>query len=622
VEAGHAQLDRLGQWVDRGLALLLALVFAFTCLALGGVLASTRLFTHSAAAALLVLHLLRIAFLPGAAPLRAPGAAGWLTGAFLVLGLLHVVVLSPVPWLAFGEWLDWCQLAAVVWIVGFRTPSGWPRLILSSALAATALGAVGLGIYQVLSDPLWLPLGRQQVSTFLGRASGCFGAPNSLAGLLLLCLPASLVLTLRRDRPPWQRVLGAYLTLAFGLGLLLTQSRGAWISLALVFLAWPLLAWRGGGLRRLAGVCLVFCLLALGAAAVYQHSWRSRARLDSLATDGGERSRPVLWHSALAEFRSHPLLGIGAGAWPQAFETHRPESLQADPQRPHNEYLDTLVSLGLAGFLLSGAALLAFTWPRLFGPRRAGSFLPGLGLGLAAFCLHLMLEFHLRVPSTALAFALCLGFARSDRPRGEAPEPGPRWPALLPAFALTCAFVLMALPRLRAEALRETASRAFRHPETRGLGFTSLEESCETPLRIAVALWPSQAKAHAELSAVLAARWTPVTPGLAREAESEARAALALSELPWESWARLGVALDLQGRWVEAGSCFSEALARAPARTETRYFLAWHFSLRPTTFENARGMVEACLRLDPFHPQAQALRKQLEAQKSLHTRRP
>jgi O-antigen ligase len=620
VSISHAQQERLGVWVDRGLALLLALVLALTCLCLGGVRAETRLCTHSAVAVLLVLQLLRSALLPGAAPLRLPRAAGWLTGAFLLLGLFHSLGLSPVPWLAFGEFLDWCQLAAIAWLVGCRTPPGWPRLILAAGLATSALACVGLGLYQVLSDPRWLPLGRQQVSTFLGRASGGFGAPNSLAGLVLLVLPPCLFLALRRLHAPWLRVLGAYLSLCLLAGLLLTQSRGAWLAFALMLLSWPLFFWRGAGLRRLSGTCLVFCLLALGAAALYQHSERTRGRLDSLAADGGERSRPVLWLAALSEFRAHPLLGGGAGAFPAAFEAVRPESLQADPVRPHNEYLDTLSSLGLVGFLLGGAALLAFAWPGLFGTAVGGRLFPGLGLGLLAFCLHLFLEFHLRIPALAMAFAIILGLDRAEGQAWSVAGQRRPWSILLLAATLASTFGLLVLPRLRAEALRQPAREAFEHL---GAQVDPVRLSlCEDALRQSLKLWPGQAQAHADLSAVLAARWTPAAPQLARESEAHARLALALSDTAWEFWARLGVALDLQGRWVEAGPCFTEALARAPVRTETRYFLAWHFSLRRTTFENARGMVEACLLLDPFHPQAQALRMQLEGQVALPTRSP
>jgi len=622
VQASHAQQGGLGKWADIGLALLLALLLGGTCLSLGGVRAETRLFTQTGLAALVVLHLLRIALLPGTEPLRAPRAAGLLTGAFLLLGLLHVLVLSPVPWLAFGEWLDWCQLAAIAWIVGCRTPQRWPRLILVACLAITILACVGLGLYQVLSEPRWLPLGRQQVSTFLGRASGAFGAPNSLAGLILLFLPACLCLALRRDRAPWLRVLGAYLSLCLITGLLITQSRGAWLAFALMLLAWPLFAMGGAGLRRLSGACLVFCLLALGAAALYQHSERTRGRLDSLVADGGERTRPVLWRAAMAEFSAHPLLGGGAGTFPAAFEASRPESLQADPIHPHNEYLAIVSGLGLVGLVLGGAALLVFAWPGLFGMTGGGRLFPGLGLGLLAFCLHLFLEFHLRVPALSMAFAVCLGLDRSEGLRRGVFSRSGRGLALLLAAGFAAAFLLLILPRLRAEAFRQPAREAFNRLSSQGIENAAGLSACEEPLRQALGLWPGHAQAHADLSAVLASRWTRASPALARQAEEQARAALALSTTPWEFWVRLGVALDLQGRWAEAGPCFAEALARAPNRTETRCFLAWHFSLSPTTFENAIGMAEACLRLDPFHPQAQALRKHLEGRKALPTRSP
>jgi Flp pilus assembly protein TadD len=98
---------------------------------------------------------------------------------------------------------------------------------------------------------------------------------------------------------------------------------------------------------------------------------------------------------------------------------------------------------------------------------------------------------------------------------------------------------------------------------------------------------------------------------LGREAEVAARRALALTAVLPEAWVRLGVALDMQDRWVEAGPYFARAVELAPAAVNIRYYLAYHLSLRPVTQALARSTVDACLLLDPSHRAAQALRQQL-----------
>ena len=52
-----------------------------------------------------------------------------------------------------------------------------------------ASAGVGMAIYQRVSDPHWIMLGRTQAAQFWGRSSGMFGIPNSFAGLLELMIP-------------------------------------------------------------------------------------------------------------------------------------------------------------------------------------------------------------------------------------------------------------------------------------------------------------------------------------------------------------------------------------------------------------------------------------------------
>ena len=98
---------------------------------------------------------------------------------------------------------------------------------------------------------------------------------------------------------------------------------------------------------------------------------------------------------------------------------------------------------------------------------------------------------------------------------------------------------------------------------------------------------------------------------LASEAEAAADRALAISTDVAEFWIQRGLALDKQGRWVEAGAAFVEALKLAPTRAGVWYRQAAHLGLKQTATEQALAAAEFSLRLDPGNPEAHALRQQL-----------
>ena len=94
-------------------------------------------------------------------------------------------------------------------------------------------------------------------------------------------------------------------------------------------------------------------------------------------------------------------------------------------------------------------------------------------------------------------------------------------------------------------------------------------------------------------------------------AETYADRALACSPLVAEFWVRRGIALDLQGRWVDAGAAFVRALALAPAKGSVWLQHALHLSRIPGENGAALAAVAFCLRLDPGNTAAHALHERL-----------
>jgi hypothetical protein len=178
----------------------------------------------------LVLHFCRRAATLTPPPLHP---AGWLLVPFLIYAAANVCWVTPVPWLGWQDWLGWAQLIAVFWVGVNDLRARAPRRFLFGSLLALATVAVAMAVYQRFARPDWLMFGRTQAEQFLTRSSGPFPIPNSLAALLILILPATLLPVLWRGSGAVTRVGFGYLVLLLLLGLGLTVSRGAWLGLAL-----------------------------------------------------------------------------------------------------------------------------------------------------------------------------------------------------------------------------------------------------------------------------------------------------------------------------------------------------------------------------------------------------
>lgn len=600
---------------------------------LGGFRPETRVATGILTGLLLAVHFAARAL----APLRLPAhPAGWVLLPFLGYAAANAMWVTPVPWLGWLEWFGWAQTVAVFWVTLNGIRSRTTRKALFAGLCTLAAVAVFMACYQRFARPDWLMLGRVQAPQFLGRSSGPFGIPNSLAAFLLLLLPAAGALTLRTGAAATARIAWGWLTAVLALGLLLTVSRGAWLGLALALIAWPLTSRRWPWRRRAWWATVILALVLAAGVGIYSASPQARERLVAAARDGGELSRPVTWRAAWKLFREAPGWGTGAASYNTLFEKHRPEKFPVEPQWAHNDYLNTLSDYGAAGFLLffGGAGFIA--WRAWRGaPREAGESgggrrgdwlespptLSALGIGLLAFAFQLALDFHFKIPALALSFAAVAGLAvRRAWPLAAAEErarPAARIASGAAALASLGVALAVLRPMHEAEGLRYRARQSLDRvaaatPEP-AVARARLEEARDA-LQRAVAIHPANAQAWADLAYVhiLRAGTEPGRNGqLGREAEAAADRALAISGAPFEFWVRRGVARDMQGRWLDAGNDTMQAVLCAPTNPLAWYHHAYHLSLKPTEQKLARAAVAFCLRLDPYNDAGLALRQRL-----------
>jgi hypothetical protein len=143
----------------------------------------------------------------------------------------------------------------------------------------------------------------------------------------------------------------------------------------------------------------------------------------SLVTlDVAPKERLVVWRAAWSLFLTHAWLGLG----PDNFRLYSASVMgqdQWDPRaRTHSLYLETLVNLGIAGFLAFAwfsVDVLILAWRRVFPPGPYGVRYLSLGLAaaLCAFYLHGTVDYLLGTTNLLTLFFLTCGvvYAASKR---------------------------------------------------------------------------------------------------------------------------------------------------------------------------------------------------------------
>lgn len=617
------RLELAGDWL---IAAGLAGLMVWTTLGLGGYRPETMV---PASGAVWILAALGAVL----GMLRAGATAN--LAAFLALPFVAWVGISacwiaPARWLGVREALLWLQGMLVFWLVLHFVRRRGPTALLVGTLVALGLAGAAMAAWQHYHDQTWLMLGRRQAPQFYGRSAGMFGAPNSLAGLLELLIPPCLTLAWSRATSPLAKVVCGWLAAIFGFALMLSGSRGGWLAVVGTLVLWAALfprTWKW----RLAGMTAIAVAAGLALVALFRFSPQVHDRMVPFLTGEFERSRPILWRAAVEIWRRSPWVGTGAASYNVLFDEVRPRGFHDEPQWTHNDYLNTLSDYGLVGFVaaaMGGGGLLWLGWRAVRRVRRempvaSGLFArwrwrQGLWLGLVAFSIHLLVDFHTKIPALLFTAAIASALLLRDEPALlRVVPPAWRWLGAPLALVILAVGGFVGAPAYRAEALRygwrQRLDAAVAGPPA-GLDL-AVPQALES-LEQAVAVDSANAQAWSDLSWATALTWH-VTHGdlglIGKRSETAAQHAVQICPVLGEFWVRKGVALDMQARHDDAEALFRRAIALAPNRADWHYALAYHLNALSGREREAREELETCLALDPENSAAVSLRARLKA---------
>lgn len=395
---------------------------------------------------------------------------------------------SPVAYTARQDIYSVLGGLIVYWFVALFCTSAKPRAWVIVTLLGLALVHVLIGAIQFRDGKNFMLIEFLQRVDYGRRASGFYVCPNHLAGALEVLGIFGLGLVCWSRFPVWGKLLIGYASGICYVGVLLSGSRGGFASAIvslLVFGFLSLLVLRRASSRlfwTVGGIAALAAILVGGAALLFikKSDYLTDRAHNALST---VPVRLDLWHAAIEEWKSAPLIGTGSGTYLYFGRMFRTERMQADPVNAHNDYLHLLAEYGLIG----GALLVFFLLPHLWngwrnfqrlGPKRVAvshNFLStslALNLGalsaVAAYIVHSFVDFNLHIPANVLLLAFAFGIlANSGVTRDESDVNVPMsilaWRALLLGTGIFLA--IQAFRLLPGEYFAEHARSTLRNNE-------------------------------------------------------------------------------------------------------------------------------------------------------------
>lgn len=315
------------------------------------------------------------------------------------------------------------------------------RVLIGAILVAGILVAT-LGLVEQATwngKILWffVPLDWGRPHPTIGRELGPFVNPDHFAAYLAMVSPLLAARSIcgfggqnRRKRLEVVAILCSAALVIVACAILLSESRAIWGGLVIAFALFGAMLSRirtpeafrtgpaGSSRRRL---LLGLAAIAIAVAAIVMVGGSGREKINarvaaSVSGNLGLYYRIGICRDTLRMIRDFPVLGVGAGSWPEAFVHYQKGPWPSMYLREaHNDYIQIAAELGLLGF--AGLALVAWKFGNLLWKRwsrvdpRARITLAALIAGMTVEAFHELFDFSLTIPAIGYLFMIYAGLA-------------------------------------------------------------------------------------------------------------------------------------------------------------------------------------------------------------------
>jgi len=414
-------------------------------------------------------------------------AALALAASVLFFGYVLIrTILSPEDYLARKDLYMVLGALIVYLLVALNVTSSRLRVGIVLFLLVLASANVAVGAFQFAKGQNFMVFPFLPRADYGSRASGFFGYPNHLAGFLEIPLLMGMGVAFWSRWRPWAKFCVAYFIVVCAGGIVLSGSRGGYISsLAglLVFGVLSLLVISRRVQKHSTYILIGGALLAVILAWSIQRGVKQDVALSERVKSAvvADSTRMLLWKAAIKQFQLRPIFGAGSGLYLYYGREFRPLGVQADPVYAHNDYVQFLAEYGIVGAI----GLVLFLGSHLRGGWKAfsnkisresqtlgvGSNSLALSTGAlsatTACMVHSFVDFNLHSPANAMVMAFVFGVLAnpggeikvSSKERKGGFRLGRQFRLVTPVLGL-CTLIL-AMPKLPAEIYGERARRVL-----------------------------------------------------------------------------------------------------------------------------------------------------------------
>jgi O-antigen ligase len=282
---------------------------------------------------------------------------------------MHWIAAALVIWagLSYGWSIDreltmvrassYFQLFFMVWLIWEFAGSLDRQLSLFAAYVLGTWVSAGSTLYSFITET------GTNLALNDGRYTAAGTNENELG--IVLALGIGMASHLLTSKPRYQALWLASVPV-FATAILLTGSRGSFLSSLIAFALFPLSL---GGFKlkaQIAGGIALVVLLAAGAAMLPSTTWQRLESIPAELSHGTLTKRTYIWRAGLDAYRKHPLIGVGAGAFQASVYKQLGIAYVA-----HNTYLSVLVELGAIGMILFTGLLIALLRAAMLLPRQS-----------------------------------------------------------------------------------------------------------------------------------------------------------------------------------------------------------------------------------------------------------
>jgi len=522
------------------------------------------------------------------------------TGCFFGYVLLRTV-LSPVEYLARADLFMVLGALMLYLLIALHVTSAKRRMAILVCLLMLGVANIVVGVVQFTKGDNFMPFEFMGRNDYGIRASGFYLCPNHLAGFLEAVALMGLSVACWSRWRLWVRLLLGYLAVTCLGGIIISGSRGGYVSTIVGLIAFALLSivvirkqnkwlyW-----RLLLGNLVLAGILVFGVERIIAKNWFVQTRAVNIANT--EDIRFKLWQSGLEQFRLNPVWGTGSRTFYYYGRQFRAPGVINDPIYAHNDYLQLLAEfgvVGMLGFLLflamhlrSGFQAFAGLIAKRTSVSLIGSNSLALNIGalasVAAYMAHSFVDFNLHIPANTLLMAFVFGLLTESN-WGAVPRDSGVKRASAPVtnflrFSLPGLAIWMAaagLATLPAEYFAERARVAlteFNHAKCEWNADLGLQRTSRNPY-----LYWYKGEAQAGMAE------TVREPGASEQFHEQAagnfRKAIALFPQEVNFVLSLGWSLDALKRFDESEPVFLRALELDPNSPDVQFHYAAHLHL-------------------------------------------